>query len=494
GVKRTVLVSVLALGYSLPMQTGNRFRAYPKPFQEQILLQWIGHQRFIYNAKVSEDRYYRTFAKKAVSLSGTPVPVDQEYARFIGPETPWLREVPSQIFRNGAVLWKQSCGRFFSGLAGRPTFKRKDGKQSVWITSELFFFRYDDQTRTEELVLGTKKFPLGVLSITAHTPYSRPSSLHVSVEAGKWYVSFSSDDGLPEPKEEDTVAWLRMFTEEELEAKTLGFDRGVAVPVMASSGRSMDLLPVHKSRTEKKERARRRYQRRLARQEKGSRNRKKTKRRLVRTFEYAKNVRKDVVHKATGAFASDPQRSLFVVEDLKVKHMTKRPEPKKDASGRSVKNGARAKAGLNRAILSSMWGLFVVCLSYKARRNGKLVIKVPSQFSSQECARCGNIHPDNRPSQAEFVCQRCGLKDNADRNAGLVIAKRGIRLLLGGNVQKKPVRRCGIGKRKQLGPERSEVKASGEEDKTRRSKGLRASSAKEERSVARPETPTTASA
>ena len=35
------------------------------------LLQWIGHQRFIYNAKVSEDRYYRVFAQKAVSLSGT---------------------------------------------------------------------------------------------------------------------------------------------------------------------------------------------------------------------------------------------------------------------------------------------------------------------------------------------------------------------------------------------------------------------------------------
>ncbi|MHB1605250.1 MAG: hypothetical protein ACYCTV_02490, partial [Leptospirales bacterium] len=60
--------------------------------------------------------------------------------------------------------------------------------------------------------------------------------------------------------------------------------------------------------------------------------------------------------------------------------------------------------------------------------------------------------------------------------------------------QKKPVRRCGIGKRKQLGPERSEDKASGEDDKTRRSKRLRASSTKEERSVARPETPTPASA
>ena len=149
------------------MQSGKRFRAYPTPAQAKILLQWIGHQRFIDNAKISEDRYYRAFAKKAVSFSGTPVPVDQEYARFIGPETTWLREVPSPILRNGAVRWKQAMGPFFSGLARKPVFQRKDGRQSVWITSELFAFRDNEKTHASELGLGTKKFPVGVLSFTA---------------------------------------------------------------------------------------------------------------------------------------------------------------------------------------------------------------------------------------------------------------------------------------------------------------------------------------
>ena len=49
-------------------QTGFRFRCYPTPAQAQILLRWIGCQRFIYNAKVTEDWYYRTFAKKALGL------------------------------------------------------------------------------------------------------------------------------------------------------------------------------------------------------------------------------------------------------------------------------------------------------------------------------------------------------------------------------------------------------------------------------------------
>jgi putative transposase len=87
------------------MQTGSRFRIYPTPQQEKILLQWIGCRRFLYNAKVSEDRYFRAFSRKF----GGEVPIDQEYSRFISTDTPWLREVPGQVLRNGAVYWRQAC-------------------------------------------------------------------------------------------------------------------------------------------------------------------------------------------------------------------------------------------------------------------------------------------------------------------------------------------------------------------------------------------------
>ncbi|MCL4462091.1 MAG: transposase [Nitrospirae bacterium] len=147
--------------------------------------------------------------------------------------------------------------------------------------------------------------------------------------------------------------------------------------------------------------------------------------------------------------------------------MTKKPEPKQGDSGRYVRNGSRAKSGLSTAILSSGWGLFVILLSYKARKAGKLVIRVPPHHSSQECARCGHVHPDNRPSRAAFVCQRCGHVDNADQNASRVIARRGIRLLPDEKIRKTEVRRCGIGKPKQPG-QKSCVKASGQENPTPR--------------------------
>ena len=152
------------------MQIGNRFRCYPTYQQAEVLLQWIGAQRFTYNAKVSEDRYFRRFALKSLSHTGEYVPIDQTYSQFKTDElSPWMKQIPSQVLRNGAVKWKQGYDRFFAKLAGRPTIHTKHGKQSVWLTSELFQFK---QTETGyELQLGTKTKQLGVLAFKAHKPY-----------------------------------------------------------------------------------------------------------------------------------------------------------------------------------------------------------------------------------------------------------------------------------------------------------------------------------
>ena len=114
------------------MQIGNRLRCYPTQTQQSLLLQWIGCQRFIYNAKVGEDRYYRAFARKSLEHTGQFAPIDQQYSQFKDDVlTPWLSEVPSQLLRNGAAKWKQAYKRFFSGLGGRPVIHTRHGKQSV---------------------------------------------------------------------------------------------------------------------------------------------------------------------------------------------------------------------------------------------------------------------------------------------------------------------------------------------------------------------------
>jgi hypothetical protein len=143
---------------------GKKFRIYPTKEQIRTLSQWIGHQRFIYNAKVQEDRYFRKFKRKSLSLVGEEIPCDQKYSQFIGADTAFLKEVPSQILRNGAYRWMSGYQRFFKKLSDRPTIKKKHGRQSVMITKELFTF-YSVDPQTAMIDLGTRKHPMGSVRV-----------------------------------------------------------------------------------------------------------------------------------------------------------------------------------------------------------------------------------------------------------------------------------------------------------------------------------------
>jgi len=242
---------------------------------------------------------------------------------------------------------------------------------------------------------------------------------------------------------------------DQLAERTLGGDRGVAKPLMTSNGQVFDLQPVQKARIPKARRQCKKWQRKAARRKKGSQNQKKAYRKVAHYQQYEKNVRQDYAHQTSHALVANAACDLYVFEDLRIKNMTKRPKAKTDASGHFLPNHARAKAGLNRAILASGWGQVVTYTRYKALRAKKLVIAVSYAYSSQECAKCTFTSPDNRRTQADFVCQRCGHTGNADHNAACVIAKRGIQKLLSGDPLTKAHKRTRIFRK--LVPERSEV-------------------------------------
>lgn len=408
------------------MQNGFKTRCYPTPTQAQPLLCWIGCQRVIYNAKVNEDRYYRKFARKALALAGQYPPVDQEYSRFIGEDTLWLKEVPSQVLRNGAYKFKQAYARFFKKLGGRPTIRHRIGKQSVWLTKELFRFEKTEAGELQ-LIVGTKKHPIGMIDYKRHKDHTIPDSIHISIEAGKWFLSFSTDDGKPEYNDQEIADWLKTFSQEELAARTTGLDRGVIIP-LATPSEDFDFLAIHKHRGRKRLKARKRFQRQIARRVKGSKRRERSKLNVARLCAKDGNVRREFAHQTSHKLAIDPKLLLFVFEDLKIKNMTKSAKGTAEKPGTNV----RQKAGLNRSILGAAWGQTKTFLTYKAKRNHKLVIEVPAPTSSQQCSPCGHVHPDNRVSQSEFVCQGCGFSTNADRNAACVIGARGVDLIRSG--------------------------------------------------------------
>jgi putative transposase len=445
----------------------------------------MGCQRFIYNAKVSESAYFRTFQRKALSLAGEYPPSDQQYSQFKDKElTPFLYEVPSEILRNGAVRYQQALSRYQQKLAGRPTFKKKAGRQSVWLTSELFRFEALP-TGGHRLILGKGRKVWGEVPFVAHCPYQLPNSIVISRQGGKWFVSFSYEDGMAEPDEAEILAHYATMSEPELQAKTAGFDRGVTKPFADSAGNTFDFSPEQTRNLDRHEKRRQHYERQMARCTKRSRRHGKKATKIARLHGRAANTRRDFSHQSSYCLANSPIE-VFVGEDLRIKNMVKAPAPKMAINAETgeiataangaiqyQKNGRRAKSGLAKSILSSCWGQTWTYLQYKAKRKGKLTIKVPPHHSSQECAACGHTHPDNRLDQETFRCMSCDHTDNADYNAAKVLKQRGIAMLLAGEVKapkRKKTMRMGKKSRQANDAQRAVCEADAVTSKARRHK------------------------
>ena len=209
-----------------------------------------------------------------------------------------------------------------------------------------------------------------------------------------------------------------------------GYDRGVVHIASGSDGKHHDFTDNEVKSARRSEKYKRRYQRVMARRKKGSNGYKKAKYHMAKHSQKIANIRYDRLHKISHDIVKD-KSSVIVMEDLNLKGMTRKPKAKKcEKTGRWLKNKAKAKAGLNKAMLHNGLGKLKDMTYYKAKRFGKAFFLINPSYSSQECADCGHIHPDNRKSQSIFKCVACGVERNADENAGIVLQNRAIKLIL----------------------------------------------------------------
>lgn len=248
----------------------------------------------------------------------------------------------------------------------------------------------------------------------------------VSRDGGRWYISFCVEDGMAEVAPNGLPP--------------VGVDRGVAVAVATSDGDLHD----RKFTTPGEQRRLRRLRQRLARSLRvHGRNRRSKRRDAVRAQLGRLNAR---IRERRKDFAAQTavrlvrSHGLVAVEDLPITNMTASAKGTAEQPGRNV----RQKAGLNRAILDKGWGGFLLALQHKASYCGAAVVKVSPAYTSQTCAACGHIAPDNRESQAVFRCRACGRVAHADVNAaknilaaGLAATGRGD-LAVGRSVKRQP--------------------------------------------------------
>jgi len=413
------------------MLTGIKFKANPTELQKETLSQWMGCSKFIWNAKCQEDSYLSTFSRKYLPI-GTYAPINQTYSQYKNKElSPWLSKCPSQILRNSAVNWFQTYQKFMGGLCGKPKKKKFDSKGSIHLTKELFSFDRCKDGVTH-LFIGTKTNNIGFLSFKKHRSFKIPKSLYIKRDNGKYTVSFCYEDGISDEKlltQKEHLKELSSLDQKVLEKITVGVDRGVARPVQVGKT-AFDFTPEQKKKKLSKEKYIERYQRKLSKQEKGSNQSKKTKLKISKSYKKVANIRRDFCHQ-TSRKVVDSTDHVFIFEDLKTSNMTKRSKPVKKENGKGwEKNKAKAKSGLNKAILDKGWHMLENFTTYKAFRANKAIFKISAYQTSQECADCGHIHPNNRKSQSKFLCISCGYFENADVNAAKVIKKRAIKLIM----------------------------------------------------------------
>ncbi len=213
--------------------------------------------------------------------------------------------------------------------------------------------------------------------------------------AGRWFVSFTRPAPQMERRSTGTV---------------VGLDMGVTHTAAMSDGQFLDMSELL-SKGEKQRK--RRLQRKLARQTKGSNRKSRTKLAIAKISAREKDRRKDWIEKATTELVRN--YDLIVVEDLKVKNMTKSAKGTGENPGKNVAQ----KRGLNRSILAQGWGMFCQRLTDKA--NGATtpaeIIFVNPAYTSMRCSKCGHTDKENRKSQAVFCCKACDYTGNADLNA-----------------------------------------------------------------------------
>ncbi len=383
-----------------------KVRIYPSIEQQSHLAQAFGCVRFVWNQSLAtmSQTYKETGKGISAFTMKKQIPVWKT-------EYEWLKECYSQCLQSSVLNLSQAFINFFDGRTQYPTFKKRQGRQSM---------QYPQNVK----ILGRSeiKFPgnLGVVQAKIHRllPLAATSSNCAGVlktvtvskmPDGRYYASLLMDDGAKNPVSNE-------------EGRAIGIDLGLLDFVVTSDG-SKYQNPRH---LKKHERNLKRKQRKLSRKkDKTTNRRRKAKCAVAKVHARIARVREDFRHKLSRKIVDENQ--IIVVENLAFQNM--------------VKNHCLAKS-----ISDAGWGMFCTMLKYKAEAEGKVYLEVGRFFpSSHLCSNTLLSLPKMDLSVREFDCPHCQQRHDRDINAAINIRDEGLRLLTlgtsvtapGGNVRPK---------------------------------------------------------
>ena len=381
-------------------------RLYPEASHVEMLRVHCGHARFIWNLALEQRQMYR----KDRDFRPSVVSQAKELSE-LRKEVDWLRAGASTVQQQAL----RDLDRAYQNWWSNPKHFSPPKSRSIKDQSQGFYVRDLSLARLSKkwaTIFLPKIGPVKFRLTRSWTEVNACKSARVTVtKSGQWHVSFTC---APPVFERQSTGVM------------LGIDRGVTQTIATSEG-SFDKIP---SLTEGEIKRFLFLEQQFSRQVKGSKRRERTRVKLAKLREKLSRRKLDWVEKITTQLVRE--NDVLVLEKLLVRNMVKAPAPKPDPEneGKFLPNGARAKAGLNRVVHASCWGMLLQRLQDKAsmtsESNKTRIVLVDPRNTSRECNSCGHTAKENRESQAVFECVKCGHTANADTNAAQNILDRAI--------------------------------------------------------------------
>ncbi|MDG6964953.1 MAG: transposase, partial [Nitrososphaerota archaeon] len=352
------------------MKTAFRFRLYPNRRQERRLLGMVEAGRRLWNDALAHRKWRWEEQRFSTSYSQQCWILTAERKA-----DPLLAELHSQSGQEILHRLDRAFEAFFEGRARYPRFKKLSSAGSFAYPQA-----YNGSVKLDSVRRRIFLSKVGNVKAVFHRPLPKDARVKtctvVREPDGEWYASLVYDEVVP-LQDVRTPAM-----QQQPAGSPVGVDLGLLSLIATSDGEKVE----HPKLLRKAEKRLKRLQRSLSRKRKGSNNRSRARHRLASQHARVRRQRADLNHKlSTGLVKS---HSLVAFEDLKVRNM--------------VRNRALAKS-----IHDAGWSQLVRLAEYKASRAGKLVVRVPAAYSTQECSFCGALNKVPL-SVRQSECASCG--------------------------------------------------------------------------------------
>lgn len=383
-----------------------RYRLLPSAADEAVLREHCAHARFVWNLACEQQSWWRPGRASA--------PGYLEQCRQLTAarrQCAWLASGSQMVQQQALRDFDQAMRNFFAGTHRRPTWRKAERHEGFRVVAVKLHHVHRLNRNAGEVLVPK----CGWIRFRWSRPIPRGvKSFRITLDhAGRWHLAFAA---IPQPVPGPGTGEI------------IGVDCGITVSAALSNGELLCSPRLSKTR----QRRLHLLQRRLAHAKRGSNRRAKAKIAVARLKARQADARKDWCERVSTDLAR--RFDLIRVEDLHIKNMTRSAKGSTHGPGQ----GVCQKAGLNREILASGWGLLIRRLDDKAPGR---VHKVSPAFTSQRCSACGHVDRKSRESQAAFRCTACGFTLNADVNAARNIAAGHAVTARGGDGVAQPVNR-----------------------------------------------------